>query len=253
MSYKILFMGPPRTATCSLWLTLSDHPEIAVSKEKEPLNCQESRRKLDENPSLYPDMFRMAKQTKVLLDATAFPYHLNKQLVKGVIKAASLKPKIIFPLRNPFDRLYSTVKMMFVRKAFPRHNDTNEHMPSFMNTDPLDFYPEKIFESIMWWMDSEIIKDAFEITDDIFIFKFNQFEINGILRYLNVKPVFNKKLLHINACDEEWNRLEDIKNKVDLFFKKGTETWKKLNEIVRNEIALLNREYHINVEEWIQT
>lgn len=248
--FIILFMGPPRTATRSLWSVLPQHPEIARTTTKEPLSYFSSMNRILINPKSYLDEFKINSRTKVLLDTTPFPYHATLDLVKSVIEANDLEAKILYPVRKPCDRLYSSLKMLFVVKK--RNFDRLKHItyPAFVKDKPIDFIPDKFLENIGWWLDTEILKDAVEVTDEILVFRFDKFDFDKIFEFVRLEPIRIESFIQINRLSE-WNDLILPKMKVDAFFENNTQTRNDFDTIFLSQLQTIRNVYEIDLDDWI--
>ena len=112
--YDYILLGPAKTGTTSLFFTLSQHSQICPSKIKETMNQKEF------NPNKYLDLFKVNKNTKYLLEGTPAPYrtdnrfekHRKNQFDKVISQGWVNKIKIIYPIRNPFKRLVSLMRLV---------------------------------------------------------------------------------------------------------------------------------------------
>jgi len=249
--FIILFLGAPRTATRSLWSILSQHPEIARTRIKEPLTYFSSMNRLMLDPKSYLDEFKINYRTKVLLDTTPFPYHTSLDLVKLIIEANDLEAKILYPLRKPCDRIYSSLKMLFVVKK--RNFDRLRHItyPAFIKDNPLNFIPDKFLENIGWWLDTEILKSASKVTDEILVFRFDKFDFDKIFDFVRLKPIRIENFIQTNKLLNEWNTLTLPKIKVDTFFQDNTQTRNDFDKIFLSQLQTIREVYEIDLDDWI--
>ena len=104
----LTYLGAPRTATTSLFTALSNHKAIAPSVKKELFN----EMKFDQD--VYLDQFVTTEDTKILLDGTPCAYHYFNYIMKMMVEDTPIK--IIYPIRDPYDRMYSTILQTIVSR-----------------------------------------------------------------------------------------------------------------------------------------
>ncbi len=118
---NFLIVGAAKSGTTSLYSYAKEHPEIFMSKEKEPrffissicstLSNEDPRRNvLQKYTSVtydhYVNLFKEATNYKVIGEASA-SYLYNFQTAIPNIKTYLKNPNIIICLRNPIDRAFS--------------------------------------------------------------------------------------------------------------------------------------------------
>jgi hypothetical protein len=234
---QLIFLGPPRTATTTIFTALGKHPEIACSKVKEPLNYFENKNTLPKN---YFDNFYITENTKVLLDGTPllllFPYDQIK-----------IHKKVIYPVRRPFDRLYSGIKLNMINSYLK----PNETYPPNYKIDKYRIDENKLLIYIKQRVDSVYIKRAFDMTSnkkDVLIFRFGEWDIQKILKFIGVYPmdIEIEKLNHISD-DLSDNTFMDIKEHIDYIWRKN---YQNIAEIILNDLLKIRN--LVFVDDWIE-
>lgn len=147
-----IIAGAPKCGTTSLFHYLSSHPEVCAS------NIKETRYLLDEDYVLfnkkrnyfkdgikgYKQFFNHCRidQTKIIIEAT--PPYLYQKLPLKVLKDLPIKPKIIFILRNPADRIFSlynfarnNMAVLDSKISFPQYIHFIETKDSRLNDKPI--------------------------------------------------------------------------------------------------------------------
>jgi|SRR5210317_1192344 len=202
------FLGAPRTATTSIWKVFNNHDEVACSIRKEPFNFSPKRVIF---PEFYFKEFERTDKTKILLDATPAAYHY----FFDKIKTLRLPVKIIYPMRNPYDRIYSTIKQMILTHALKPYLYKNH--PFMRGKFDIDVDMLKYF--IPTLLDYENISRAFKITEHVFIFKFEDMRVWDICEFLGVTPI-DVELPKLNTMEKSWEaeHSKECKAKVDDFF-----------------------------------
>lgn len=128
-------IGPPRTGTTSLAMTLAQHPEVMLSTPKESsfidMEFREGRKAYDKYFPVHPSH----RQPKIFLDANPhvswIPYCAER------IKMVSPNAKILMTVRNPIERMYSHWRLLVGMRpgrevrSFPEFVNASEH---FFNT-----------------------------------------------------------------------------------------------------------------------
>ena len=152
---------------------------------------------------------------------------------------------IIYPFRNPFDRLYSTIKQNVVTNSLYEWKGKS-HPDYIKGRFKVDF--DILIKSLYWITDSVNLEWAYKITDDVFLTKFDDIinDLNPVFKYLNVDPI-DIKMEKTNemkwwSCDP----FKNIKAEVDLFWKDNI---KEIAKIVLDDLTKTQK--IINVEDWI--
>lgn len=217
----LAFLGSPRTATTSLWKTLSKHKEITGSIIKEPFN--DSIKKVI-FPISYLNEFKITEDTKVLLDGTPAAYHFFYDKVSKI----EMPIRIIYPMRDQYDRIYSTIKQMVITyskwKKYP-----NPH-PFMERRYEIDI--EKLKHVVPAMLDYENLKNAYRVTNDVLIVKWEDLNIWDICEFLGVEPI-DIELPKQNSMIETWNssHSKKAKEQLDNFFHNN----KKLDYLIKED------------------
>jgi hypothetical protein len=230
----ILFLGAPRTATHSLFDLLRKHPNITYSVIKEPFNDSPYK---DIFPYRYFSEFKLINQdTKYLLDGTPCAYSFFTDKVIDIPG----KKKIIYPMRNPFDRVYSTIKQTIMTR---KYNDKKVQYPSYLSEN-LDINVDKLIKYIPFMMDSLHLEKAFTVTDDVFIFRFDKMNMKDIFGFLELDPI-DGELETLNRM-RIWEK-DDHKKIVDKIWR---ENFKTIANIILNNLMEVKK--YVDVEDWIE-
>jgi hypothetical protein len=217
----LVFLGPPRTGTYSTYLTLGKHEEVARSIRKEPMNSSKNRHIF---PIKYFEEFRPNDKTKVLLDATPCAYSFPHQ--KPKVDMIKMEKRIIYPFRNPFDRLYSNIKQQTI--WYFRFGP--QFRPSYINEN-YAYDESEILKWIDYMLDRKHVDNAMK-TGKVLLFKFKDFNIAQILDFLDLTPMpslrfmrsntvnswyLDKHKIHRLALDDIWRR--NLKTIADMIYK----------------------------------
>lgn len=243
MSYDLLLIGVPRTATKSLWNTLGNHYEISASQPKEVFNSKPNFLK-------FMNYFYIRPETKILLEGSPSSYNYHKEKLVYILK---LFPeisniKIIYPIRKPHDRLYSNIKQICVSRMFGHPCWSDFLRDDFsVDADLLLHYVENYF------LDSWHIEKAKKFTSDILFFKFN--EIQGYMsRILNFLEVEDEKLelCKINSFSTVLgtDTLKKTKRDLDMIFKIGSVYRKQMNKYFIKDLEITETMTGVNLNEW---
>lgn len=116
---NFLLVGAPKSGTTSLYHILNDHPEIFMSKMKEPkffvrgmmTNLENPLPKWIDNLEDYQQLFEGSEDKKFRGEASAFYLNFHEEAI-GRIKKELGDPHIIIILRNPIHRAISSYKHM---------------------------------------------------------------------------------------------------------------------------------------------
>lgn len=233
---KLAFLGAPRTSTKSTWDALSKHPEIAESKIKELFNRSIYK---DIFPRKYFDEFKITKRSKILLDGTPCAYHFFKRQVEKI----NIEKKVIYILRNPFDRLYSSIKLnCVIRSSKDYEIHKNPQYPSYITYNGR-LITKNILEYLPKMLDDLYIRSAYEIANEVYITRFDKSNINDMLEFMKVFPM-NIELKRRNSMDF-WEN-DPQKPILDAFW---NDNLKEIAKIVLTDLYKVNDK--INVEDWI--
>ena len=122
MSYTICIPARAKTGTFSIWSAYRNHPEIAVSKDKETLQNYNEK----EIKNYIQKTFNITKTTKVLLDCSVDVFFSNPDIIDKVRNLDKINRFcVLYILRDPLDRciseIYNTIYDVFVRKIPKKH------------------------------------------------------------------------------------------------------------------------------------
>lgn len=109
---NVIIAGAPKSGTSSLFFWLGAHPEVCASKVKETYFLGDEENKHNVSANIHKDgleayqrFFSHCQGEKVRLEAT--PVYIYHKLPLSILPKLPEKPKVIFILREPSDRLYS--------------------------------------------------------------------------------------------------------------------------------------------------
>lgn len=112
---NLIICGAPKSGTSSLFFWLTAHPEVCGSTKKETYFLHDKVVKHNKGLNIhengieaYPNCFPEAPNANIVVEATA-PYIYQKTPLREIPKLPS-KPKVVFILRNPAERVYSHFK-----------------------------------------------------------------------------------------------------------------------------------------------
>lgn len=235
---KLLFLGAPRTATNSIFHLLKNHPKISPTSVKEPFNTSLFKNVF---PHRYFSEFKLIKEdTEILMDGTPCAYSYFKDKVIQI----PIEKKIIYPIRNPFDRIYSTIKQTIITNNM---KTADVKFPPYI-MDNLNIDTNKLMDYLPYMMDSVHIEKALYVTDDVFMFRFDKLNIKDIWNFIELDPIEEKKLEKLNEMKIWYKKpYNDIRNTVDLFWKKNR---KEIAKLILNDLNKIKK--YVNVEDWIE-
>ena len=121
MKPNFLIIGAPRAGTTSLWVLLDQHPEIAVSKPKEPrFFCHDD--KYARGWRWYESFFSHAADAKAVVDVSP-GYSIISLFPETPARIAKHLPdaKLIYIVRDPLRRVESTyLQCLYAGRRMPR-------------------------------------------------------------------------------------------------------------------------------------
>jgi hypothetical protein len=112
---NLVIAGAPKCGTSSLFNWLVDHPDVCGSRVKEPfflmdrdnplrrLACNVHDHGIDAYGSFFPDC---SDGDKIVVEATT--HYLYQQTAVDVLASLPTRPRIIFVLRKPSERVFSS-------------------------------------------------------------------------------------------------------------------------------------------------
>lgn len=129
---NFLVIGGMKCGTTSLHNYLNQHPEIFMSKNKEPnYFCEDRDYK---TTKWYKDLFLASKEYS-FYGESSIGYSKCHQFsnVPNRIKAVDPNMKLIYVVRNPIDRMVSEYRHLKWRDEIPVGTDINEYFQNFKN------------------------------------------------------------------------------------------------------------------------
>lgn len=110
----IILGGAPKCGTSSLFNWLAEHPDIMGSRPKEPFYLMDEDHPLlnsekniyNRGWEAYSDLFRGAEKKRLYMEGST--HYLYQQHTPQHLSKLKNRPKVVFILRNPVDRFYSS-------------------------------------------------------------------------------------------------------------------------------------------------
>lgn len=112
---NLVIAGAPKCGTTSLFDWLVDHPQVCGSSVKEPFYLMDDEHPLrqlhrnyhDYGLAGYEELFSNCKKHhKIVAEATT--HYIYQQTAMDVLSALPTKPKLVFVLRKPSERIFSS-------------------------------------------------------------------------------------------------------------------------------------------------
>ena len=140
---NLLIAGAPKSGTSSLFFWLGAHPEVCYSKVKETYFLADQISHFNEKRNIhihgqdaYSEFFKHYSQQKYVLEAT--PVYIYQKTPIDFFSKESIKPKVLFLLRSPAERLYSHWKfnkyrMKNMNLTFRQYLDPNNIPKGWQN------------------------------------------------------------------------------------------------------------------------
>ena len=140
---NVIIGGAPKCGTSSLFFWLGAHPEVCASKVKETYFLGDKVNKHNTSANIHKDgleayqnFFSHCSGEKIRLEAT--PVYIYHKLPLEVLPTLPEKPKMIFILREPSDRLYShwrfnRYRMKNMKLSFKEYLDFNNAPKGWAN------------------------------------------------------------------------------------------------------------------------
>jgi len=251
---NFLIIGAQKAGTTSLYKYLEQHPDIFMSKPKEPCFFADDN-KYSEGLTYYSKFYVECKNQKMIGESsTPYSFYLNLEKIIKRIYNFSPSIKLIYILRNPISRAYSSywwnVRMQADPLSFEEailqeenrvHNDNEEIIaPWSYKRSGLYFY---IIEKYLKFFPRENLKvilledlnfSAVKTCNDIFEFlNLKKFDVTK----LEVDKI-NKAALPTNKFIQKYmNKPTLIRNLTSYFLQHllGTEKKKKLHEFINKK------------------
>jgi len=106
----VMIIGAMKCGTTSLFNYLSAHPQICLSKYKEPEFFSE-RQRHGTDVTHYEDLWKFdpTKHRYALEASTGYTKYPSEGGVPGRIHASGIRPKFVYVVRNPFERIESNL------------------------------------------------------------------------------------------------------------------------------------------------
>jgi len=194
---KFFFIvGAPKAGTYSLYETLTRHPDISMSRQKEPNYLIDA---IHNAPymKVVVTLDQYLKQwnfdgNRALWYGEASPSYLRCESTPYRIRALFPNAKIIVVLRDPVDRAYSNWKMD-VRQGHQRESFSEAFVRDYRDRGPMKVQYE-YYKSGMYFYAVKRYLEVFG-SDNVFIALFEDLHENtkavslGIQKFLNVKYV----------------------------------------------------------------
>jgi hypothetical protein len=136
----LLIAGVHKAGTTSLYTYLSWHPEVCASDIKEThFFSDDTYKKRYASYDLY--FKTLSSNNKILLDASP-EYFYGKQTTINRIKSSIQKPKLIFLLRDPVDKIVSSFNHQKKNLLFPKDysfdNFFNDYLKNNLHLENID-------------------------------------------------------------------------------------------------------------------
>jgi len=112
---SLVIAGAPKCGTSSLFRWLADHPQVCGSRVKEPFflmdadsplrrsECNVHDHGLDAYSSFFPDC---TESDRIAIEATT--HYIYQTTALDVLEGLGTRPRIVFLLRRPSERIYSS-------------------------------------------------------------------------------------------------------------------------------------------------
>jgi len=164
---NFFILGAAKCGTTSLHHYLSQHPEIFMSKIKEPSFFCETFQQVN-NPVHYFDLFADARHEKIVGEASHV--YLSDPKAAPILKGLFPEAKFLIILRNPAERAYSLYldmknhgweKIKSFQKALDKEMDRIDSV-TFKHNNPQYFYNFLYYHSGLF---GEQIKRYFDLFD----------------------------------------------------------------------------------------
>ncbi len=253
---NFFILGAGRSGTTYLWHLLRLHPEIFLTRIKEPtFFCKQFQ--LVNNPIDYFELYDAVSDEPIRGEASHA--YLSDPTTARVLKALFPDSKFVVILRNPADRAYSLYHWMRRRgyeyiKTFERALEAEEgryNSIQFMEQCPHYFYNSLYFRSGLY---GDQLKRYFKIfsRDRFHIIKFEDFIVNrlkytrDICRFLGIDSEFSPNLDAKTNSGNVTARYPGIQyyvtNKLNRFRRTRKQCLKLLEKVNVTNVLPLSRE-----------
>lgn len=238
--YDFIVLGVARTGTTSIFEMLSQHPEICPAKKKETISKYQS---IPYELYLKTCFEKMNKSTKAFLDGTTGPYvNSNKQKFLAELKKQEWfdRLKIVYNIRNPFDRLVSTLKII-IRSLYW---EDGRSFSWWFNND-LTIKKDALKVVSTTFLDSDNLDKAKMFTEYIHISKSFNFDIGTLLNFLEVEDI-NLNFNYLNKSDDRINK--KLVQNIDSFINENRISLKK---IFINDLQIIQDNFKVDLTDII--
>jgi hypothetical protein len=191
-------MGCGKCGTTSLAYVLDMHPEVSLSRPKEP-NFFSSDAEFAKGVDYYSSLFLRKPRTKTYLDASVSYTLLSTELkVVDRIMQSCKKPKFIYIARNPFKRIESVFC-----EAHHHTHISNIDMPYDLKSG-IKYHLPMLFNSLYWHRMAEVRR--YFPPANILYLTLEQFishrieTLDKVFKFLEIEhdPVYDETSLHLN-------------------------------------------------------
>lgn len=264
---KLILLGQPRTGTHTLWKFLSSHKDITGSRVKETIYSG----KWKYFPKNYLEWFDIKKYSKYLIDGSPNMY-MHPNVIEKLHNIFYIKT--IYHIRNPFDRIYSTIKQTiftfacggysifpsFIKCSYASEEEGRKHKDDLWSygiisnwiKERLIIDRHKIIDFIPNLLDSDKISNASKYSDEIYLDRFDKLDMEKIFNFLDLESIKGFKGLDTlpqKNMQDIWYNLPpeiNVKREVDLFWEENRE---KINQIILDDLKKIR--HLIDIEDWI--
>ena len=196
---NFLLIGAQKSATTSISVMLSNHPEVIVVKGKEPHFFSENRQ-YARGWDWYMSLFSHYNGERAIVDAStsysrtnAFPNSISR-IIKHVPDA-----KILYSVRHPLDRMESAYIEWMTTPGFPIVKNSINHM---VHKEP------NIIESSRYWKNISVYRKHFS-DHRIKIIWFDEYVADpdavlaDVFEFMGVDPSINIQDSHLAIASSE--------------------------------------------------
>lgn len=260
---RIILIGAMKSGTSSVFDHLKAHPEICVPPVKEPEFFSEQFAKTKYRTKSYDELFELNKNHRFTLDAstgyTKYPMEIG---VPKRIYESGIKPKFLYIVRNPFDRICSHYNFMQQNMKWEK-KITADHLIMVSNyyrqLEQYRFYFKK--ENFLI-LDFETFKKNYKSTiAQIYDFVgIEDYTIKDPLHSNRTKPVNRKyKKLQHRLGGRFMFLPEGLRTSIKNQFKKkykekyirlSREEKEYVHSCLKDDMLLFQKEYNFDVTKW---
>lgn len=146
-STNFIIAGVPRAGTTSLFAYLSMHPDVCPSRIKETRHFLPLRYGIEPNPiGDYRGYFSHCRRQRIMMEASP-GYLYGGARIAEEIKRRIADPRIIVCLREPVDRLISSIRYHKSRSNIEKHLDIEQYVGicESLSSDELEQYRNRFW------------------------------------------------------------------------------------------------------------